>query len=265
MKRLSRKDRTSEKSEPELPAVPSGGILATLGAYKQNEAIVYEDEKPRGEFRFLRFYSKKANNAIDVVTSFGSGTQEGHPYLSSKDYLIDVAGAPFAIVAEFPHWITTSPTDFAPDRAWLDPQPWGKSVGDARVKEGFLALVLFFLEDGAVMALAEARGTKAPFVKDYLKAVDKSTTPEGAKALGHLASAVPPRFRVVGTLRMVAKSGKFPYALAHADTRPIALKEIETLQRWAADEEAQADREALESLYEKKVDEIKDLAKATRD
>lgn len=272
MRRLKRKERTTTPAEPDTPQLPAvnAGFLATLGAYEDHDAIKFQSDTD-SEWRFVRFYSQKANNAVDVVSTLGKQIREGHPYVAGNETIHSVAGLRFAVLAEFPHWVALG-EDYAPAAAWLEPQPFGSKWNGEKVKEGFVALLLFFPDtsevpeelEPAFVALAEVRGTKAPFVKDYLKAVKKTTTPEGAKALGQVASAVPPRFRVLGQFDMVPKTtGKFSYALAKCHTAPATVAQLEALSEWAGDEQAQADLESLRQLYDRKVDELKVLAAET--
>lgn len=248
-----------------LPAL-NQGFLAAVGGYQKHEAIKFQEDGSSIPFSFLRFFSSKANNAVDVKMALGKAIQEGHPYVATKGEFEDVSRARYAVLEEFPYWITTDST-FVPNRAWLEPQPFGRKIGDDKVKEAMLSLVLFFPEEGdAFVALADCKTTKTAFVKDYLKAVERSTTPAGAKALGRVAAAVPPRFRVLGTLKMVPKTGSgFSYALAKGDTDVVTIRELEQLQEWAASVEGQAALESLKKLFDRKVEEIKELADATRD
>lgn len=284
MQRLARKDRntpsnsaTAVADAPEegdtdmtnLPAI-NQGYLATVGGYEKHEAITYQDDNAGAAFKFLRFFSGKSNNAVDVKIALGKGIVEGHPYISTKGEITDASRDRFAVLEVFPHWVTTG-QDHAPDRCWLEPQPFGRKIGQGesaqKVKEAMVALVLFFPHDGAAYtALAEVKTTKVPFIKDYLKAVDKACTPEGAAELGKIAGQVPPKFRVLGSLRMVPKTGSgFSYALAKADCEVVTVRELEALQEWASDEDAQAEIEANKSLYDRKVKEMTDLANNTKD
>jgi len=261
-------------SDNQLPAL-NQGFLATLGGYEKHEAIKYQDDSEGSPFQFLRFYSSKANNAVEVKIALGKSIQEGHPYVSCKDSIIDVSKARFAVLAETPHWVTTN-ASFAPDRAWLEPQPWGKTLGEGKaaqkVKESMACIVLVFPEDGECFtAMAECRTTKVPFVKDYLKGVDRTVAPKSdedkalVKKLGSLMQ-IPPRFRQLVTLNMIPKTGGgFAYSLAKGIVEPISFGEIEKLSAWGADAEAQAEREVIEKLYERKVAEITEMAEKTTD
>lgn len=287
MQRLNRRtrqanpDTTEDSGSPavvedsptmnDLPALDQG-FLATVGGYVKHEAIKYQEDSEGTPFKFLRFFSGKSNNAVDVKIALGKGIQEGHPYVSSKGEILDAATARFAILAELPHWVTTG-ADYAPDRCWLTPQPWGKTVGEGeKIKESMAAVVLLFPREGeAYTALAEVRTTKVPFVKDYLKSVEASVNPKSdedkalVKRLGKLMG-LPPRFRQLGTLKIVPKTGSgFAYGLAKAEVSPITLSEIEALQAWGADAEAQAERESIEKLFARKQEEIEALAAKTTD
>lgn len=270
MRRLNRKNRDGESEAPQVPATQesTGGVdLMSLGGYQKNEVIEYheEDTGDREPWAFLRFYSKKANNAIDVIQALGRDIVEGHPYVLRGEEIVSVAATPFVMVGEvFPYWLTIDDGTFAPNRAWLDPQPFGKKVEGDKVRGGYMALLLFLPDDGdSFLGYADVRGTKSPFVRDFLKAVEDTTTPEGAKKLGQIVSAMPPLFRLCATFRMVQKSGKYPYAEARATFRAVTTQQIEAIQGWSKSKEGQAQLEGHSKLLSMKVDEIKELAKDT--
>lgn len=210
------KAKPSEKTltdtdTPQLPATTGATGLAAYGGYERPAEVDVTQDAPESTkfepWKFLRFYSKKANNAIDVVVSgaIGKNPVEGHPYVTwstkkptgKKDsegnevyevehHFEDVMTTPFVVLKEMPHWVTKPKGGTSgPDRCWLTAQPFKCSVGDQKVQRGYEAVVLFFPEDGSVpyAACATVRGTKSDFVKDFLRAVDMTTDPGAYKRI----------------------------------------------------------------------------------
>lgn len=196
----------------QLPATTGGATgLAAYGGYERPaEVDVSKDEGGGATFepwRFLRFFSKKANNALDVIMSgaIGKNPVEGHPYVTytvktptgekdsdGKDVyevehqFVDVMNTPFVVLKEMPHWVTKPVGGMSgPDRCWLTAQPFKAKVGSQKVQRGYESVILFLPEDGSLpfTASATVRGTKSDCVKDFLKSVDMTTSPGSYKRI----------------------------------------------------------------------------------
>lgn len=251
-----------------------------------NEEATTEAAEAGPSYKFLRFYSQKANFALDVVGVVGRDVQDGHPVLSERvpaldsmgDPLLnsegkpryetkitDVMKAPFILLNEKQYWAAKpSVAPYEPIGAWLTQQSFKATYKTVKVKEAFVAQVLLLTKDGPVLALAEVIGTKAPFAKGSIEADRESASKEFVKANPKLAK-VHARLRQIGHFNIVPKTspGFGPYSEAKATFEPIGAEDLATVQEWLSDSACDAERATFEGLFNDKVKKITELAEKT--
>lgn len=249
-----------------------------------NEDAATEAPETGPSYKFLRFYSQKANFALDVVQAVGRDVQDGHPVLSERVPSLDAKGnplmdgdkvvyetkitdvkkAPFVILEELQYWAakpTTAPYD--PVGAWLTPQDFGATYKSCKVKEAYVAQVLLLTKGGPVLALAEVNGTKSPFVSSSIEAQREAATKEFVKA-NPAVSKAHPRVRQVGRFNIVPKTGGFgPWSIAKANFDPISEGDLKAIDAWLSDSGKDAERATFAGLFAEKVKSVKALAEKT--
>ena len=288
MRKLSRKGRktpttttavatTSAPESTSLSALGGLELLAAIGQFERHENLSdgRGDLPPR-----LRFYSEKNTEAPDVTAALGH-VVVGTPYLQVDGGIYAAAGYTFITLAEFPSWIAGDPAaKFAPRWAWLEPKPFGAKFRlpngtESKITETIDTITLILPgtsplhEDLAPCfpTLTRWAGTKTKAVQKHVNAIEATekgdSAVEWAKANGPLVN-VPPRLRLVSTLRMEAKQGSgFPYALANSTQAPISVPQADALAAWSQDEDAQEYFRGVQERYDAQVAEIQAMAKAT--
>ena len=225
---------------------------------------------------YLGFFSSKAANAGDVLRALGNAT-DGAPYLSVGGDIYSAAGWDFLVLQELPHWVTLDNATFAPDRCWLTPRPFGATVGKPPVKVQEQILCVLMLVPGAqpipadlgpvVATCSTIRATKAKAIKTHLDEVERSLTAEWARegANGPLAAAVPERFRICSSLAIEAKTAKSGFAYSQVDSVPrtASLAQLSALAAWQQDAEAQEDLRGVLDAFNRRADELRELAAET--
>lgn len=246
--------------------------LMALGAFQRTPTLL----PAQGEGSpYIGFHSNKANNASDVLRALGS-IPEGTPYLSYDGQFFNATQFSWLIIQELPHWVTLG-GDFQPDRCWLTPQPFGRKLGEQKVSEQILTVLLVLpgqiaLPETIAPAVATCttfRATKAKAARQHLDAVEATLKPEWAQqgVNGHIAGIAPPRFRIASTFAVenrTARSG-FAYALAEAISATIQPVQMQALAQWGQNPDCQAELQAVLDAFEQRAESLRELAAETKD
>lgn len=252
--------------------------LFQLGQFQRSETLL-----PAGGVSspFIGFHSQKANNSQDVLRALGN-VPEGTPYISYDGLIFNCTQLSWLVLQELPHWVTLG-ADFSPNRCWLKPQPFGKKIGQDKVSEQMLAVVLVLPGvtgqgqaiplpaelQPALATLTTFRATKAKAPRMHLDAVEDTLDPAWARegVNGSIAAAAPPRFRIASTFSVeqrTAGSG-FAYSLAEAVPATIHPIQMQALAQWGASEERQVELQSILEAFEKRAEDLEALAAETRE
>jgi hypothetical protein len=251
----------------------SDAFFAGIGAYTPEQAALVPAVQSALSAPVLDWYHPKQPCAPDVVKALGA-LAEGTPYLRSPAGVFARAeGLGFCVLgdelAESVFYCERGgPPNYRPISAYRQERAglelWIRAVllvlpGTIAPPAGFGASA----PGGAFCVSAELKTTKAAFVQEHLAEVGRSCTPEWAREgrNGELVTAVPPRLRVVSTLRLKAatsRSSGHPYTVAHAASSAINLAQLHAVAAWRHDAAAMA---ALEAVAQAHATECETIAK----
>lgn len=254
-------------------AVPRlGPDLLQLGAFERQKSLL---PASGGGAPYLSFFSTKSPDAINVQRALGQ-LGEGSPFVKIGEGYVNAQGLAFLILAELPHWVTLDGA-FSPNRAWLTPQPFGAKVGNDKVSEQVLTVLLLLPAQaalpqtvapaGCLATVTTFRATKARAARAHLDAVERSTQPAWAQEAGNgpIAATVPPRFRIASTLVLESKTARsgFSYSAADAVPATISVAQAQAINAWAEHEESQAALQAALESFDRQAERINQLAQET--
>jgi hypothetical protein len=239
------------------------------------------EENDGPSYKFLRFYSQKANVAVNVIATIGTKVKDGHPFLTEKvptgeteddgeggtkpvyeTKITDVKDAPFIVLQELQYW-SAKPNEapYDPIGNWLTKQSFKAKFKGTKVKGAYVAQILLLTDSGPVLALAEVIGTKAMFMDKAVKALAESKTKEFVKANPDLRK-VPARFRQVGRFNIIPKTGKFgPWSYADAVYDAISSEQLAAVNAWL--DSAEEEQDTFQELFDAKDKAVRDLADKT--
>lgn len=231
--------------------------LNEIGAYETGEIPLPE---PRS-FPWMGFTHENSQNIRDVIAVLGD-VGNGHPYLKADGQFFSMLQCAFVVLAATRYWATSDDKNNLIE-AWLEEQPF-KRGSDIKACVQCIVLILpgaAPLEEAlqpAQIAVCDFRGTKAPWVFDYLRGVEEALTPGWAAANPEIAGAVPPKFRVTATFNLKDRTGKSgkPYTEARADVEPLTIAQAGAIARWKRDEDSQAEFSAAQEIYDQRIAEL---------
>lgn len=266
MKRLKRSNKNNETETTAVAEVPTGGLLAKFGAYTPDEGM-----KTSGGTPWVGFFSPKATKAGEVRSALGTASV-GDPYVCVDGDYYGAGGLSFVLLDEFSYSFVSDDKNNI-THAWKGHLPFGTSCDGQRVKDGVLTLMLLLPGadpvpeelSPAVVTVTDLRGVKAPAAVQHSAAVKRAATPEWAKANGEIASAVPPRFRIISEFAVETKTSRsgFSYALVGAASRPASVAALEALTKWSMDPAAAEAAEAATETFNARVNQILAVADKT--
>jgi len=232
-----------------------------------------------GGLNYVTFYNQKANIAVKVISTLGPGVKDGHPLLTysvptgevdsegkalKEKEVVDIKDAPFVILQEFQCWVAKAQVaPYEPLGCWLTRKDFNATYEGCKVKESFVAQILVLSDTGPILAIAEVVGTKARFVADSAKALVESKTKDFIKANPD-SKNVFSRFRQVGTWNIIPKTGVFgPWSLAAATFDVATEEQVNTILAWLDDASQEETRDAYQSVYDFKVNKLRELSEST--